>query len=410
MTVTRAPWPPCHMGGLSMPDADNHQTHFAPAERAGRPEVDRQARAVAQAPQLGRLLDQVPDLLLVLNRHRQAVFSNQSLLDLLGLDRGDPLLGLRPGEILNCVHCRQMTGGCGTAEACRHCGAALAILTSLEGQRAVRECRLTVRRPEGVEESLDLQVWATPMTLEGEPYTFVAISDLSDQKRRRALERLFFHDILNTAGGLMGLAALLREPSQADLPALAESMRLAAEQLVQEIQAQRDLAAAESNELKVWPTLLSAGELLSQYAQVMEGHPAAQGRALTLKAPALDLEIETDPALLGRVLVNLLKNALEATPPGQGVSAGFLGRKGGVEFWVHNPGHMPREVQLQVFKRSFSTKGPGRGLGTYSVKLLTERYLRGRVWFSSSQEEGTTFRVWLPLELPEEEASPPAPK
>ncbi|MBI5521244.1 MAG: HAMP domain-containing histidine kinase [Desulfarculus sp.] len=384
-----------------MPHSDTTETHFAPAARAGLPEVGRQARAVSQAPQLGRLLDQVPNLLLVLNRHRQAVYSNQSLLDLLGLDSEGPLLGQRPGEIMNCVHCREMPGGCGTSESCRHCGAALAILAGLDGQRAVRECRLTVRRPEGLQESMDLQVWATPLTLEDEPYTFVAISDLSDQKRRRALERLFFHDILNTAGGLMGLTALLKEPGQADLPALAESMRLAAEQLVQEIQAQRDLAAAENNELRVWPTQFSAGDILGQYAQVMERHPVAQERSLSLKAPALDQELVSDPALLGRVLVNLLKNALEACQPGQEVSTGFLARQGGVEFWVHNPAVMPREVQLQVFKRSFSTKGPGRGLGTYSVKLLTERYLKGRVWFTSSPGEGTTFRVWLPLELPE---------
>jgi signal transduction histidine kinase len=64
-----------------------------------------------------------------------------------------------------------------------------------------------------------------------------------------------------------------------------------------------------------------------------------------------------------------------------------------VEFWVHNPGVMPREVQLQVFHRSFSTKGVGRGLGTYSIKLLTERYLKGTASFKSSPEEGTVFTV-----------------
>ncbi len=57
---------------------------------------------------------------------------------------------------------------------------------------------------------------------------------------------------------------------------------------------------------------------------------------------------------------------------------------------------MPREVQLQIFQRSFSTKGLGRGLGTYSVRLLTERYLKGSVSFTSSAEFGTTFRVRCP--------------
>jgi len=60
---------------------------------------------------------------------------------------------------------------------------------------------------------------------------------------------------------------------------------------------------------------------------------------------------------------------------------------------------MPRNVQLQVFNRSFSTKGQGRGIGTYSIRLLVTRYLRGTVDFTSSKEQGTTFRARLPLEI-----------
>ena len=60
---------------------------------------------------------------------------------------------------------------------------------------------------------------------------------------------------------------------------------------------------------------------------------------------------------------------------------------------------MPPEVQLQVFNRSFSTKGNGRGIGTYSIKLLCERYLKGKVSFVSSAEQGTIFKVTLPLAL-----------
>jgi signal transduction histidine kinase len=57
---------------------------------------------------------------------------------------------------------------------------------------------------------------------------------------------------------------------------------------------------------------------------------------------------------------------------------------------------MPPAVQLQVFNRSFSTKGPGRGLGTYSVKLLSEQYLGAEVDFTSESGHGTRFVVSLP--------------
>jgi len=55
------------------------------------------------------------------------------------------------------------------------------------------------------------------------------------------------------------------------------------------------------------------------------------------------------------------------------------------------------ETQLQVFNRSFSTKGKNRGLGTYGAKLLTERYMGGKISFASHEGEGTTFFLWLPF-------------
>jgi sensor histidine kinase regulating citrate/malate metabolism len=57
---------------------------------------------------------------------------------------------------------------------------------------------------------------------------------------------------------------------------------------------------------------------------------------------------------------------------------------------------MPSEVQLQVFQRSFSTKGAGRGLGTYSMKLISERYLQGCVSFVSTAPDGTVFSADYP--------------
>lgn len=50
---------------------------------------------------------------------------------------------------------------------------------------------------------------------------------------------------------------------------------------------------------------------------------------------------------------------------------------------------------MQIFQRSFSTKGKGRGIGTYSVRLLSENYLKGNISFVSNEYEGTIFTVEL---------------
>ena len=72
-----------------------------------------------------------------------------------------------------------------------------------------------------------------------------------------------------------------------------------------------------------------------------------------------------------------------------------------VLFSVHNEQVMPEDVQIQIFQRSFTTKGqPGRGVGTYSMKLFGERYLGGRVSFVSRTPDGTTFTLVLPKRNP----------
>ncbi|MCA1759692.1 MAG: GHKL domain-containing protein, partial [Bacteroidales bacterium] len=94
-----------------------------------------------------------------------------------------------------------------------------------------------------------------------------------------------------------------------------------------------------------------------------------------------------------------VKNALEASPLKATVTLSFHENKDSIQFFVHNSTWIEREVQLQLFKRSFSTKGAGRGIGTYSMKLLGEKYLKGKVWFQSSPEKGTTFFIAVPKNL-----------
>ena len=95
----------------------------------------------------------------------------------------------------------------------------------------------------------------------------------------------------------------------------------------------------------------------------------------------------------------MIKNALESSNEGDKVTAGSRINENEIEFYIHNNVFMPDEVQLQIFQRSFSTKGTGRGLGTYSIKLLSEKYLRGKVLFESSEGNGTTFYARFPLQI-----------
>jgi signal transduction histidine kinase len=370
-------------------------TFFASAERVSLQELKQQIGFFADPSLTRHLLDAVPSLLMILNGQRQIVYANQTLIDLLASGDENLVHGLRPGEVLNCIHAMTAPGGCGTAEPCSTCGAVLAILAGLKGKQEVRECRVT-RVVNGQQECLDLQVWATPLDYTGEAFTVLAISDISHEKRRRVLERLFFHDILNVVGSIRGFAELLQAYQLDDREKIYTLIQAAADQTIEEIETQRILSAAESNELQVRPEPIRIADFVRQTAEIYRRHPVAEGRHMKVDPHSPDIVLVSDRALLGRVLGNMIKNALEACPPEATVTTGFRVSGDKVVFNVHNPGIIPPTVQMQIFQRSFSTKGEGRGLGTYSLRLLSN-YLRGEVSFISNEEEGTTFFASYPL-------------
>ncbi|MFB3879850.1 MAG: ATP-binding protein [Armatimonadota bacterium] len=374
-------------------------THFAPAERATRAELG-EARERFLADRIASVvLEGIPDPVLVVNAQRQIIACNSVFIGLTGAAGPGELLGLRPGEAAHCVHCHDAAGGCGTGESCEHCGAVNAVVDSLRTQGVVsRECRL-LTEGEGDGGAMDLLVRASFVRVGGHELVVVALRDISAEKRRKLLERVFFHDVMNTVSGIRGLALLLGEESQSEEEAeYKRELRRLTDQIAEEIAAQRELLAAERGELQVTPARVAVGELVAAVAESYRHHNVGIGRVVDV-GPVPETEIATEAALVRRVLGNLLKNALEATDEGGTVTLWAEDRGDEVALLVHNPGVMPEQVQRQVFQRSFSTKGgDGRGIGTHSVRLFVEAYLGGRVGFTSTEKEGTVFTVSLPME------------
>lgn len=376
------------------------ETKFAPAERADETKITEDYLFLKESVDFNNLLMVLPNIVLVLNHERQVVFCNDLLLEALDIESHDVILGKRPGEVLRCVHATETEGGCGTTEFCRYCGAVRAILNSQTGKRDTQECRIQVKKDESTE-ALDLRVTATPIDKGGRIFTFFSILDISDQKRRQALERIFFHDVLNTANAVKSSIDLLKEAD--DMDEVKDTLSFlpnVTERLISEIIAQRELLKAENGELTVETIQLDPAMLLRDIVRQSENYPFAKSKTISMFPDPTVQSIVTDPIILGRVLGNMIKNALEASGDRDKVEVGY--RPEGfalVRFFVRNKGVMPRATQMQIFQRSFSTKGQDRGIGTYSMKLLTERYLGGKVHFISNEEQQTLFWIDIPREI-----------
>ncbi|HEY3417645.1 MAG TPA: sensor histidine kinase [Armatimonadota bacterium] len=373
-------------------------TYFAPAERADATALHITRESFLANTLAVSLLDSIPTLAVVLNRERQIIAVNHRLLETLGIADPEGMIGLRPGEVVSCVHAADGPGGCGTGPSCAFCGAVNAILLSLDSMEMVtRECRIQTQSQEDGG-ALDLEVQASYLNIDDHDLVLLALRDISAEKRRQVLERVFFHDVLNTASGIQAITQLMGDPDEDPVlkAEYAQDLGLLTQQIIEEITAQRQLLAAERGELQLNLADVPVRDLLEQLYGFYRHHHLTRYCALEL-GNIPDSSLLSDAMLLRRILGNLVKNALEATEPGGTVTISAEESGDRLAFHVYDPGIMPEEIQQQLFQRSFSTKGgSGRGIGTYSVKLFTERYLQGKVEFTSKEPTGTTFSIVLP--------------
>lgn len=379
------------------------ETHFAPAVRSTAEQILKEYELVGSQKFFTEIFGSITGIGAVIDKNRQIVFANDDFLSMLGINTLELVLGKRPGEVVSCVHSDEEPSGCGTSASCAYCGAINTILESQRtGTKSMKETRIS-SIVEGKLKSWDLNIISTPVTLAGSLFYVLVFQDISDEKRRSALERIFFHDLLNTAGGLNGLLTILKHGSNPEeTRELINLSEEASRDIIEEILLHRQIRAAENGELEVKIELTNSNEVIDLAIGKIGFHEVGKYKKIIKSEKSVNIDFETDKIILQRVIINLLKNALEATDPEGIVSTGIEDNTDKIKCWVKNNQIIPEDVQIQLFQRSFSTKGTGRGIGTYSIKLLTENYLKGKVSFVSNEREGTVFTIELNKKFPED--------
>jgi nitrogen fixation/metabolism regulation signal transduction histidine kinase len=351
-------------------------TKYAPSKRSSPQVIKKQKELFENNQILNGFLTKIPAIFLVINEDRQIIYINNGALEFTGLKEVAPAIGKRPGELIGCIHSEEEEGGCGTAEACTYCGAVNAVLECQKtGKKSVMDCRIIVG-PEHT--AYDLRVWASPLNIKNEKFIVVTIQDIQNEKWRGFLERLFFHDLLNIITPLLGNIELLKSKENSSEDQLIINIERIANYVVEEIQTQQIIMNAENESLKIEPIKMNSKHFLVEMKELFQKNNLFKEKSIEVALDSESIVLYTDKTILRRIFGNMIKNALEASPKKGKVTIGCSKKDTEVEFWVHNSGYIPRDIQLQIFTRSFSTKGSGRGLGTYSMKLLS-RFLNSKI-------------------------------
>ena len=354
--------------------------------------LEKQSRSIEYARSAGIIQHGTDEFVMVVNEVRQIVYASPRLIEVFA---DGPFYGKRPGELLSCVHAE--IDRCGFTNFCRYCGAAKAILDAQKSLSEVNGECIVRTKSAGLAETYNFKIRAIPIDIDADQFILILLDDLSAEKHKAALERIFFHDILNTATGLSAYLDLLKRQvtAEADRELVVRVNEIAAN-MVDEIRSQKLLVSAENGTLRLKRQIIVSDELIRVVVKQYEHLDVAEGKTLQTAPFSDSFTFVSDETILRRVLGNMVKNALEAIQPDETVTIRYGVKNNNAVFEVHNPGTIPDEAKSKIFARYFSTKGADRGLGTYSIKLLAEGYLGGHVSFSS-EPDGTVFMVSIPI-------------
>jgi signal transduction histidine kinase len=367
-----------------------------PAGRSAGAELEAEIKTVSKSAIIDGLLEAVNGLMAVLNENRQILAINDSMLQALSVGSLEKVLGLRLGEAVHCIHAEHAPDGCGTTEFCPSCGAAIAQVAALAGNHAAEQICAIEIPGEDAHNNLFFRVRASPLVIAGQRHLLLFLQDISQEQRLAALEQVFLHDLRNTTTGISIGTALLAESTTGEDNEIACNVLHLADRLTREIELQRCLTDSAFKNFKCRLELLSLAALLEELQRSCQHHPASTNRTLEIVFPSPDRTLHSDLTILHRILYNMVINALEASPAGGVVKIAAHRDEAHEIFSVWNSGYIPPVIAQRIFQRNFSTKGSlGHGLGTYSMKLLGEKLLGGRVTFTSSPEQGTCFQLRL---------------
>lgn len=110
-------------------------------------------------------------------------------------------------------------------------------------------------------------------------------------------------------------------------------------------------------------------------------------------------QIDGDTGLLQQALINLVLNAIQATPRGGVVRVSLIDASDGIQLKIEDSGHgIPDEIRNRIFEPFFTTKDTGSGLGLPMVHSIVQQH-SGAISVDDSDLGGASVTITLPQHL-----------
>lgn len=228
--------------------------------------------------------------------------------------------------------------------------------------------------------------------------------------RTRSVESLgtkVAHEIKNPLASIRGLVELLAERIEEPRDARRlEVLRGEVQRLETLVHEYLTLARPLDEIRPAWRDLSGIGE---EACALLEGRALAADVALTWSRPAAPIQAAVDEHRLLLVLLNLLVNAIEATPAGGHVELRLTEDVDAPRFVILDDGHgIAADLWARLGQAYVTTKSGGTGLGVALAQRIVEQH-GGTLGFAPGEPRGTIVTVTLTRSPTSTPAPPPRP-
>lgn len=259
------------------------------------------------------------------------------------------------------------------------------------------------------------------LLLEGERSIEWMLQDISTQMEleqlRRDLTSMVYHDLRGPLGNIhtviLTLGRTLAQKADATTGRLLELGLRSTQRLQRLVDGLLDIQRLEDGNSMLQRQQTEVRPLLVDVYQLAQPLAAEAKQKLHLEAsPHLPL-LYVDLDMIGRVMINLIENAIKYTPDGGDIyiTAEQQGRSIVLGVRDSGPG-IPQELQGHIFDKfsrlRHDNAPKGTGLGLAFCRLAVEAH-GGRIWVESDGTSGSNFKVALPLpaDSPDDEEDVP---
>ncbi|HZY38858.1 MAG TPA: HAMP domain-containing sensor histidine kinase [Mucilaginibacter sp.] len=213
--------------------------------------------------------------------------------------------------------------------------------------------------------------------------------------------RTVAHDLRNPIGGIASLTLAMEDddftPEQKELISIIRETSNDTLELISEI-----LEVTNGGESLLKKELVDINTLVGKNVELLRFKAAEKNQHIELQLLQKPDEILISREKIGRVLSNLISNAIKFSPRGTNINVSILDLKKEVEIAVRDNGiGVPEKMQHEIFNIFTDAKRPGTageksfGLGLSISKQIVEQH-NGMIWVESKPGQGSTFYVRLP--------------